>query len=861
MIDIILLICREFYMNIHDLQLHFSIRKLSVGVVSCLIGICFISSNQTVQADSMPIASNNKSVIISNSSSNSNPTETIASKSNNKQNIVDSNNTSPTQNNSHSNRNSTKMVLVNSKLNISSQQPAAADSAENKLKTAALNPTIDEKLDAKMLAESKATAQAKDTNGGFDKATWGTLNVNNWKGEVQGDYYQLTDYTGDANHVIVPNEADFAQAGISTGKQVGVTSALMHTIFKDRATANNATVAFSKTDNKMVKAIGSNWSDTWGHALSDDSKAELSNFDGTNLDVSNVTDMRDMFYGNNISDLSPLANWKVDNVTDMRDMFYGNNISDLSPLSKWNVDNVTDMSSMFSFNNISDLSPLSKWHVDNVANMRYMFYNNKISDLSPLADWNVVKVTDMNDMFSFNNISDLSRLSNWKVDNVTNMCWMFYGNNISDLSPLANWNVAKVTNMLYMFGGNNISDLKPLTNWNVSEVTNMHSMFERNNISDLSPLANWNVAKVTDMSSMFLLNNISDLSPLANWKVDNVTNMRSMFDNNSSTQTENVQAERVINFFYPAGYTGKKQYSVTQTVDVSRKVRVKLTTNNSQKSNHILDWVTSKTSYSDWSDEGSTTTVDGQNNPSLVPYVIRNGQIMFAPYKIPRISGYKAVLTKNSPATSLFMPSFLSFTYVPLNDSRAQKPADKPVDLKDNQGKPSASPAPTVPVKPVNPAPIVSDQGKEKQPVSTPVNDPVVPEEPIVVAGQNDEKSDVSHPQDIASKKQDNTKPSKKVHVSPISDHDSGANKKNSKITNTAASASDKSNRNTPIGGANDEANKTNRTVQAAVVNNDKNVLPQTGASQNKTGIIGMVFASLAGMLGLAGTKKKRKND
>ena len=67
-------------MNIHDLQLHFSIRKLSVGVVSCLIGICFISSNQTVQADSMPIASNNKSVIISNSSSNSNPTET---KSNN----------------------------------------------------------------------------------------------------------------------------------------------------------------------------------------------------------------------------------------------------------------------------------------------------------------------------------------------------------------------------------------------------------------------------------------------------------------------------------------------------------------------------------------------------------------------------------------------------------------------------------------------------------------------------------------------------------------------------------------------------------------------------------------------------------
>ena len=318
-------------MNIHDLQLHFSIRKLSVGVVSCLIGICFISSNQTVQADSMPIASNNKSVIISNSSSNSNPTETksnnkqdivdsnntsptqidshsnqnstksnptetIASKSNNKQDIVDSNNTSQTQNSRHLSQDSTRTVLVNSKSNVSSQQPAttdsasqqsAADSAKNKLKMATLKTTTDEKLNTKMLAESKATTmQATDTNGGFD-SSWGKLDVNSWKGSVQGDYYQLTDYTGDADHIIVPNEADFAKARISTsGKQVGVTSALMHTIFKYKATAKDATVAFSKTNNKMVKAIDSDWSDTWG--VSDYSQANLSKFDGTNLDVSNM---------------------------------------------------------------------------------------------------------------------------------------------------------------------------------------------------------------------------------------------------------------------------------------------------------------------------------------------------------------------------------------------------------------------------------------------------------------------------------------------------------------------------------------------------------------------------------------------
>ena len=106
--------------------------------------------------------------------------------------------------------------------------------------------------------------------------------------------------------------------------------------------------------------------------------------------------------------------------------------------------------------------------------------------------------------------------------------------------------------------------------------------------------------------------------------------------------------------------------------------------------------------------------------------------------------------------------------------------------------------------------------------------------------------------------KTDGAKSGKKAHVSPTS----GANKKNSKITNAAVGVqAAKLNSNAPVGNANDEANKTSHTVQAAAVNSDNKALPQTGESQNKIGIIGAVFASLAGMLGLAGTKKKRKND
>ena len=363
------------------------------------------------------------------------------------------------------------------------------------------NRQLAKKVLATNLIETNSLAM---TNGGFD-SSWGTLDVNDWKGSVQGDYYQLTNYTGDANHVIVPNEADFAKAGISTsGKQVGVTSSLMHTIFNDKTTFSiDATVAFSKTNNKIVKAIGSDWSHTWEYGYN--SKATLIKFDGTNLDVSNVIDMSGMLDNNQISDLSSLANWNVAKVTNMNDMFSQNKITNLSPLANWNVSNVTDMSKMF--------------------------YENQINDLSPLANWNVFNVTDMGEMFSANQISNLNPLANWKVDNVKDMSDMFVSNHISDLSPLANWKVDKVTNMSGMLVNNQISNVSPLANWKVDNVGNMRQMFDQNQISDLSPLANWNVNNVTDMSYMFRDNKISDLSPLANWDTSKVTNMRCMFEN------------------------------------------------------------------------------------------------------------------------------------------------------------------------------------------------------------------------------------------------------------------------------------------------------------------------------------------
>ena len=74
-----------------------------------------------------------------------------------------------------------------------------------------------------------------------------------------------------------------------------------------------------------------------------------------------------MFANNQISDLSPLANWKVDKVTDMSWMFHSNQISDLSPLVNWNVSNVTDMDGMFDGNVTTQTKNLQAKRIINFA--------------------------------------------------------------------------------------------------------------------------------------------------------------------------------------------------------------------------------------------------------------------------------------------------------------------------------------------------------------------------------------------------------------------------------------------------------------------------------------------------------------
>ena len=203
-------------------------------------------------------------------------------------------------------------------------------------------------IDPETLKENKTEAVVKAdptrgidpvkfaSNGGFDPKIWGTMDTSKWQLDNNGN---ITGYTGDMSHIIIPNASDFAKDGKSY-QQIGISSDEMQKLGGNNNSKAN-TLAISLTDNRKVKATNAYWGNTFSYTL-----LKQANLEG--LDTGNVTNMYGMFGGASSLTSLNVSNWKTGNVTDMSAMFYGT--SDLTNLdvSNWDTDKVTDMNVMFS---------------------------------------------------------------------------------------------------------------------------------------------------------------------------------------------------------------------------------------------------------------------------------------------------------------------------------------------------------------------------------------------------------------------------------------------------------------------------------------------------------------------------------
>lgn len=697
----------------HDKIQRFSLRKLSVGLASVMVGACIFSVNgKTVKADVTSDQTTQKADVqgqtataqaqsndVQNEKQTSSDQNSVADQS--QKNLLDDlgKQKASAQSGDQAEAQENRLVdKINYKLTNNTSTDHKEDLGQNKVAPDETKQAPTTKSDAEKSIVSPSSAQkinnqsndhAEDnsqsqneqkldltknskklakkvlatnlietnssptTNGGFDEATWGKLDVNDWQGSVQDGIYQLTGYTGDLSHIIVPNEADFEKAGKSTnGLQVGITRDTVQSLLLGNY--QEQTIAFSKTNNQKIKAIGTDWSNAFsGSFRFSNTDVRLSEFDGSNLDVSSVTDMSHMFYETKVSDLNSLANWDTSNVTNMNHMFEGNSIKDLSPLSNWNTSKVTDMGGMFYYNSISDLTPLTNWKISNVTVMGGMFSRNSISNLTPLANWKTSNVTYMDSMFSSNKISNLKPLANWDTSNVTDMDSMFSNNKISDLTQLTNWDTSKVTDMSGMFGNNpDIIDLKPIANWNVSNVNVNNEGFMSIFGSDTELSAKLDLTNINNTKLMQGFLKEPDALAMATFITNNADLIKATTGKNLPPLTST--AKRTITFNLPHA----EPEIITQTIyyeDTTPAVQIDYSDPESDSGKIVQTYPVKE---SDWQLDTSKKNDD----------VIIDGVINFKPVKMPHINGYKAHLIKDPVNPTAFLVSFMAVPEQPQNN-------------------------------------------------------------------------------------------------------------------------------------------------------------------------------------------------
>lgn len=124
-----------------------------------------------------------------------------------------------------------------------------------------------------------------------------------------------------------------------------------------------------------------------------------------NWNTSNVEDMSQMFYGTSASAINYtthifLDKWDVSKVKDMSAMFYylgaraQSGFQTLESMADWDVSNVTNMNNMFACSYIESFEAIDNWDVSNVTSHTYMFYQCKTKRLPKWAQqWSDIGAT------------------------------------------------------------------------------------------------------------------------------------------------------------------------------------------------------------------------------------------------------------------------------------------------------------------------------------------------------------------------------------------------------------------------------------------------------------------------------------
>jgi len=205
----------------------------------------------------------------------------------------------------------------------------------------------------------------------------------------------------------------------------------------------------------------------------------------------------------NLTEIDGIENLNTSNVTNMKSMFYCCYSLPNLDVSNFDTENVTDMSNMFDTCYRFTTIDVTNFDTKNVTNMKSMFHSCPNLKNIDLRGFNVEKVTDMSNMFdSCSSLNDLD-LSSFKTSNVTTMLSMFDGCASLQSLNISNFDTSKVTMMLQMF--QNCSSLTSInvSSFNTSNVINFGNMFYGCTSLNLIDVSNFDTNKVSVAWRMF----------------------------------------------------------------------------------------------------------------------------------------------------------------------------------------------------------------------------------------------------------------------------------------------------------------------------------------------------------------------
>ena len=205
------------------------------------------------------------------------------------------------------------------------------------------------------------------------------------------------------------------------------------------------------------------------------------------LDTSNVLDMRGMFYRCDSLTTIPLLD--TSNVMNMKNLFY--NCISLTSIPLLDTSNVLDMTCMFS--DCKSLTSVPQLDTGFVTNMNQMF--SGCSSLTSIPQLDTSKVTDMGNMFgSCISLTSIPQLDTSKVTNMGNMFGYCY-----ELTSIPLLDCSSVTVTTSPFGYSNLNNLTDIGGFKDLKVSWSSNFLDK-------------VPNATVESLMNVINNLYDLT-------------------------------------------------------------------------------------------------------------------------------------------------------------------------------------------------------------------------------------------------------------------------------------------------------------------------------------------------------------